>query len=308
MVWNILFKTERTVALPAYFNTNTMLPFCAQVVDEQRDAKCSAVTFDFSRLVFVEPVGVVVLSNLIEYFKQLGCKVRFANHTTRTKGTEFLDDSLFFERYLKRRIFADSGPRGTTIPLRLIHATAAQDFLLNELMPWIATSVGMTTASLDSVRVSLEEILHNVRDHSGVQIGCVFAQHFPMRERIQVAISDFGQGIPAQVRTKVPDASDPAALRLACNEGFSTQSNVQNRGAGLPTLISYVTRRNGGNVLIAAGTGELSAAPTPSGPHPFKITARQSDGNYPGTLVRVILRTDTLERSAADAEPESFEW
>ncbi|MNL53453.1 hypothetical protein D3C87_1767000 [compost metagenome] len=110
------------------------------------------------------------------------------------------------------------------------------------------------------------------------------------------------------MRKVLPDTSDPAALRIACQEGFTTQSNVQNRGAGLPTLIKYVTQSNGGNVLIAAGVGHLSAAPTPGGTHPFKITTRTPEGFYPGTLVRVILRTDTLELAAGDAEVEPFVW
>lgn len=308
MVWNVLFPVKRKVLLPHYFNADTMLPFLAQVVDEQRDAKCSTVVFDFQRLAFVEPVGVVVLSNVIEYFKQLGCKVLFTNHTTANGGTQFLDDAGFFERYLGKRVFGGNWTRSTTVPLQLIHSEKAQQWLLHTLMPWVGREVGLTPESLAGVKVSLEEIMHNVRDHSGVNIGCTFAQHFPQKSRIQIAISDFGAGIPNVVRTKLPDTSDPAALRLACQEGFTTQSNVQNRGAGLPTLIRYVTQNNGGNVLIAAGEGALSAAPTPNGNHPYKITTRTSDGFYPGTLVRVILRTDTLERAAEDAAVESFSW
>lgn len=308
MIWNVLFPTERTVLLPQSFNADTMLHFVSEVLDEQRDAKCSKVIFDFSRLNFVEPVGVVVLSNVIEYFKLLRCKVAFANHTTQTAGTRFLDDSLFFERYLGKKLFGTSSVRSTTVPLNLIHSERAQEYLLTTLMPWVGASVGMRPESLAGVRVSLEEVLHNVRDHSGVQIGCTFAQHFPNKNRIQIAISDFGAGIPNVVRKLLPATSDTAAIRLACQEGFTTQSNVQNRGAGLPTLIKYVTQNNGGNVLIAAGRGAISAAPSSIGPHPYKITARTINGSYPGTLVRVILRTDQLEKAAGDAEVEPFTW
>ena len=308
VIWNILFPVERRVLLPARFNAETMQQFVGQVVDEQRDAKCSTVTFDFSRVEFIEPVGVVVLSNLIEYFKLLKCRVKFANHQQRTDATKFLDDSQFFARYLKKQLFADSGARATTVPLQLIHEGQSTEYLRQTLMPWIGRSVGLTPGSIDAVRTALEEILLNIVDHSGVRIGCAFAQHFPARNRIQVAVSDFGAGIPERVRTKVAGLKDPAALRQACAEGFSTQSNVQNRGAGLPTLIKYVTTRNAGNVLIASGFGELSASPTPRGRHPYKITTRDAAGFYPGTLVRVILRTDTLEQSAADVEMEPFEW
>jgi anti-sigma regulatory factor (Ser/Thr protein kinase) len=308
MIWNVLFSTERTISLPWSFKADTMYQFLSQVIDEQRDAKCSKVVFDFRQLNFVEPVGVVVLSNIIEYFNRLKCKVIFKNHSTLTPGTKFLDDSLFFERYLGKRLFTGSSVRSTTIPLNLIHSEGAQNYLLNTVMPWVGSEVGMTPDSLAGVRVSLEEILHNVHDHSGVQIGCTFAQHFPNKSRIQIAISDFGAGIPNVVRQKIPDITDPASLRAACQEGFTTKSNVQNRGAGLPTLIKYVTQNNRGNVLIASGHGTLSSAPIPSGNPPYKITTRNTDGFYPGTLVRVILRTDTLERAADDAIVEPFAW
>jgi anti-sigma regulatory factor (Ser/Thr protein kinase)/anti-anti-sigma regulatory factor len=308
VVWKILFPVQRTVLLPHQFNAQTMQKFVGQVVDEQRDARCSEIVFDFSRVDFIEPVGVVVLSNLIEYFRRMRCTVKCANHARRTEATKFLDDSLFFERYLKKRLFADCATRSTTMPLRLVGEGEASQYLRFTLMPWIAKSVGMPTDSIDGVRTALEEVLHNVADHSGVGIGCTFAQHFPKRNRIQVAISDFGAGIPSVVRTKVANIKDPAALRQACEEGFTTKSNVANRGAGLTNLIRYVTTKNAGNVLIAAGKAELSASPISRGAAPFKITTRDAGGFYPGTLVRVILRTDYLDESAVDLEPETFTW
>jgi anti-anti-sigma regulatory factor len=201
VIWKVLFPVEREVILPRSFNADTMRSFLENIVDEQRDAKCSKVTFDFKHLNFVEPVGVVVLSNVIEYFKALGCKISFRNHSTPTTGTVFLDDSLFFERYLKKRLF-NGALRSTTIPLMHIHSAHAHQFLHETLMPWVGREVGLLPTSIDSLRVSLEEILHNIKDHSGVNIGCTFAQHFPNRNRIQIAVSDFGDGIPTVVRTK----------------------------------------------------------------------------------------------------------
>jgi anti-sigma regulatory factor (Ser/Thr protein kinase) len=192
------------------------------------------------------------------------------------------------------------------MPLNLIRKDRSQQYLLCDLMPWIARIVGLSPESLASVRVSLEEILHNVSDHSGVDFGCTFAQHFPQKGTIQIAISDFGRGIPDLVRTQVPNISDTHALRLACQEGFTTKSNVQNRGAGLPTLMRYVTQRNGGNVLLVAGGGALTASLHPNGK--TKMTPKTARGCYPGTLVRVILRTDALERAVEDAELEPFVW
>jgi anti-sigma regulatory factor (Ser/Thr protein kinase) len=308
MIWKILFPGEVTILLPQRFNSETMLSFVTQVIDEQRDAKCSSVIFDFSRLNFVEPVGVVVLANVIEYFKLLKCKVKFKNHSVLNSGTKFLDDAAFFQRYLNKRIFQGSATRSTTIPLEIVGNDFAQDYLLNKLIPWVASAVGMSESSLSSVRSSLEEVLHNIRDHSGVDHGCAFAQHFPNKNEIQIAISDFGCGIPSAVRSSGRQETDSAALKLACQEGFTTKSNVRNRGAGLPTLIKFVTQRNRGMVSLVSGRGDLSAIYSGSNKGVPKITARSANDFYPGTLVKVTLRTDTLELSAEDATIEPFKW
>ncbi len=285
-----------------------MLMFVGKVLDENRRPRASRVVIDFRPLKFVDPVGMVVISNLIEHLKLLKCSVSFINHEQLTDGTKFLDDSLFFERYVGNRLFSECQPRRTTVPLNLIHSERSQEYLQLELMPWVGASVGMRLESLSGITASLEEVFHNVRDHSGVKVGCTFAQHYPNRNRMQIAISDFGAGIPNVVRTKQPRTSDTAALLLACEEGFTTKTNVKNRGAGLPTLIKYVTLNNGGNVLIAAGRAQLSAVPDSSTSRGFRIRKRQLDNEYPGTIVRVILRTDTLELSALDGEPEQFQW
>jgi anti-sigma regulatory factor (Ser/Thr protein kinase)/anti-anti-sigma regulatory factor len=306
MIWNILSKEEITVKLPTAFNATSLYRFIDKAIDEQCGAKCSKIYFDFSTLSFIEPVGVVVLSNLIEYFKKIGVKVAFKGHTVATKANTFLDDAGFFSYYLKHYIFESSSQRSTTKALKLVSSGDATSYLYFTLMPWIGQEVELSEESLSALRTSIEEIFHNIRDHSGVGIGCVFAQHYPQKKEIQIAISDFGEGIPTLVRTKLPNiTSDTDALRQACQEGFSTQSNVRNRGAGLSNLMRYITLRNNGTVLISSGKAQISAVHRNS---KVKMTARESDGFYPGTLVRAILRTDTLEQVTKDIELEVFEW
>lgn len=308
MIWKIIQRKEHRVVLPQTCNVWTTTQFISEVITDQRDAKFSKVIFDFSRVNFVEPVGLVGLSNLIEYLNKIGCSVAFSNHSSLNQGTKFLDDSEFFERYLKKKIFANSSVRSTTMPLRLIASDKAQEYLIFKLMPWVASSVNMKIESLDSIRVSIEEILHNVNDHSGVRVGCTFAQHFPNKKTIEIAISDFGNGIPSMVRKVIPNTSDSDALKLASQEGFTTKSNVKNRGAGLPTLIKFVVANNGGSVRINSGNASLSAAPSSQNKEKINIVARSEDSFYPGTLVRVTLRTGTFEKLAAEAEVEDFKW
>lgn len=301
-----VWKRQQSVTLPSNFNLATMRRFIGEAMDAQAEQNVRSIAFDFSKLTFIEPVGVVALSNTIEHFSRKGVKVYFNNHSQRTNGNKYLDDAGFFKRYLKKQVFEESRPRSSTVPLVLFKANAYIPYLFRELMPWISNEVKMSTDTLETIRVCLEEVFHNIEYHSGVDTGCAFAQFFPKEDRIRIAVSDFGVGIPSQVRTKLPELNDQDCLRKAIEEGFTTKSNVNNRGAGLNNLIRYVTMRNSGTVLIHSGKGNLSATPSAAGG--TSVTSRDEGWVYPGTLVHVVLRTDKLDRLEVDIEKEVFQW
>jgi len=283
-----------------------MQSLISQVVDAEGTVQHSRVRFDFSRLEFIDPAGVVVLCNLVDYLRELDVKVSVDVKKPYSEGLRYLDDFGFFEYYNGKSLRRQAALRRTTVPIERVQSENLYPYLENQLMPWIAERVGLRQESVSTVKTCIEEIFHNIDDHSGVRIGSAFAQFFPRSEKIHVAISDYGAGIPTVVRNKVTDASDTNALRLACTEGFTTKENVRNRGAGLPTLIRYVTLRNGGNILIASGKAEL-AATNQNGQTRIR-PRRIRDGYYPGTLVRVILRTDTFEAMEEDLQSEPFQW
>lgn len=304
-MWNILTGEKLVVKLPRKFNGETMYPFIRIAVNEQGDASCKEITFDFSELDFIEPIAVVVLSNLIEYFLKIGVKTQFTGHNNLSKGVVYLDDSGFFLHYLKKPLRPHAVLRDTTLPLRLVANAQAILYLYEDMMPWLAQRLLTTAIALGTIRVCLQEIFHNISDHSGVNVGCTYAQHFPQKKEIHVAISDFGLGIPANVYKVRPDLSPSEALYLAVQEGFTTKSNVRNRGAGLAILMRYVTVKNKGAVFITSGNAYVSAVAMRGG---TKITSRARPVLYPGTLIHVILKTDTLQTLYKDVEPEEFSW
>ena len=293
------------VRLPRYFNDATMFAFISQVVTAHWADSRAQITFDFSALEFIEPVGVVVLSNVIEFFRRSGVDVKFAFAETHSKAARYLDDSGFFERYLGAPLYRAPAKRSTTLPLHLICGEKVAEYLHFRLIPWVSETVKQSPESLDPLRSSVEDIFHNVVDHSGVDIGCTFAQHFPDKREMQVAVADFGVGIPEVVRRIRPELCDKDAIRTACNEGFTTKTTPHNRGAGLPNLIRFVTRANGGRVYLYSGKGKLVATSHEGSIH---LAARDMSGWFPGTLVSVILKTDRLPDLAAEIEPEVFRW
>jgi anti-sigma regulatory factor (Ser/Thr protein kinase) len=304
-MWNILSPDKLVIQLPKTFNGNSMYQFMKKALNEQGDAQCKEITFDFIDLEFIEPTGVVVLSNLIEYFLKIGVTTRFDGQQYLTKGVVYLDDSGFFRHYLKVFLRPHAALRMTTLPLKLVANPMAIMYLYEDMMPWLAQRLQTTAIALSTVRVCMEEIFNNISDHSGVNVGCVYAQHFPRQKEIHIAISDFGLGIPANVQKVRPEASPAEALSLAVQEGFTTKSNVRNRGAGLAILMRYVTLRNKGAVFITSGSAYMSAVPDRNA---MKTTARERPATYPGTLIHVILRTDSLQPLIEDIEPEEFTW
>jgi hypothetical protein len=305
MIWNVLKRDTLEVQVPKDFTRHTMYPFIAQAIDDNADARCNRVVFDFEKLGWIEPAGVVVLSNLFEYLIKLGAKVSIKNHSRDSEPIRYLDDSGLFERYIGKKVFPSSAVRNTTVPLHLVKKERVFQFLESELLPWIGGRVNLVPDSLATIKMCLEEVFLNIDHHSEVKIGCSFAQHYPQKRLIHIVVSDFGVGIPTVVRRKRPELDDKAAIWQACQEGFSTKSNVRNRGAGLPNLMRYVTLRNRGTVIIASGRGDVSAVEDFG---KIKITTRSAAGFYPGTFVQVILRTDTLEQVAEDVQQEDFLW
>lgn len=314
----ILSGGHTEIRLPNTFNSDTMYAFLEQALTSDADVRFKTIDFDFGDLKFIAPVGVVVLSNLVEFLRRAGVSGYFRNvfGTNVTPAVAYLDDSGFFEKYHKGRLRTSSFCKPGTLPLTLVPSLDTFTFLNSTMIPWIAKTLDTSEQSLATVRVCLEEVLQNVSDHSGVEVGCVHAQLDESNGTLEIAISDFGYGIPNKVRAFAatgmrsnfditPTMNDSAALKLACKQGFTTKSNVRNRGAGLPNLLSVVTGRDRGHLMIVSGHGMASAVHRRG---ETQLTVRTKRAVYPGTLVRVILKCNVVQDFEKDIEQQEFSW
>ena len=302
MIWKILSKSELTVRLPFVLRRDTIYPLIDSVLDENLNPKVSKVIFDFSGLNFIEPVGVTVLSNLIEVLKKAGVKSAFSGLEANNESIRYLNDSGFFEHYLKKPIQQKPNLRSTTLPLELVEYSKSYQYMGFRLIPWLAAELITSEKSLATVKGCLQEIFNNIEDHSGVSIGCSFVQHYPRKHQIQICISDFGVGIPSNVRKLNPDLNDHLAISKACTQGYTTQTTPRNRGAGLHVLVQNIAKRNKGLVSISSLSG-ITTFFNESGS--VKENSRAVQGFYPGTLIQIIFDTS---RFVFDKEDEDFEW
>jgi anti-sigma regulatory factor (Ser/Thr protein kinase) len=291
------------ITIPRDFKGNTLSKLVANVAVSSEKSLPPEIVFDFSQLNFIRPAGVVFLNNLINWLREHKVKVDFSNWEQQRPALRFLDDSLFFEKQLGRKIRNDAAPRATTRPLTDIAHERSHEWLETNFVPWLARRLGTTEASLYEIRGVISELFNNIQDHTRYDIGSIFVQHFPAEDQINISVSDWGVGIPAKVREKMPQLSDPEAIIQATEEGFTTGSTQANFGLGLDTLLQTVVSKNGGRVTVYSGRGIVRFRKQGS---IVKSEIAPDVGFCPGTTIDINIRTDTLEH--VPDEREDLQW
>ncbi|MFK0524732.1 ATP-binding protein [Paenibacillus illinoisensis] len=295
------------VYLPKNFTRRSMYDIIGQIVNEDRQPISKKVTLNLCELDFIDPAGVTVLSNLQEWLVKKGVEVGYRTPSLEVFKTKtalrYMDDSLFFEQHLGKKIRDDASPRETTQPLTFVEVKDSFQWF-ERIISWLARRINVTTESLANLKMCLQEIFNNIRDHSSESLGCAFIQHYPNKNEVTIAISDFGVGIPYNISKIRPSLNDAQCISEATIEGFSTKSNPQNRGAGLVTLIDNVVRDNKGTVFIHSNYGVLECKW--DNKNDILKSPRLKNTLYPGTLIEINLRTDNIEN--VENDEEDFEW
>lgn len=294
------------VDIPSKFQRETMYSLLSSVIDNDLNPVDHNIELNFTKLRFIEPSGITILSNLFEWLKRQGVNITLIHPKgpfPKKNPIQFLDDSGFFERYLKYSLTSNPSRRSTTMPLKLVAYNNSYQWLDNDFTFWLSNQLGVSSESLTNIKISFGEIFNNIRDHAQENTGCIFAQHYPANDEVKIAISDFGIGIPKNVRKIEPSLLDDQALEKATTEGFTTRTTPRNLGAGLHTLIQNVVNDNGGAIHIHSNYGIISC--TKGNDDIIKETSLKS-AFYPGTFIEVILKTNNIH-NIMDIE-EEFEW
>lgn len=294
------------IDLPKRLNRDTMYTLLQKVINKEKEPVDNEIILNFETLTrFIEPSGVTILSNLLNWLDYKGVDVGI--YTGELPDWEcpnrFLDDSMFFHQYLGETLHPNAAVRSTTIPLKQVNAGSPIPWLENNFIPWLAYQLRISPKSLGTVKICLEEALNNIENHSNNATGCIFAQYMPHNHEILISISDFGVGIPYNVQKVLPSLNDPEAIRQAVERGFSTKSTPQNRGYGLDNLIHNVVVNGKGSVYIHSLGGILSCKNVNDS---IQYRPRQALGYYPGTLIELVFNTN--ENDIFDIEEEEFTW
>lgn len=292
------------VTIPYRFSGLTMTELVNQITNGVVDDRLpEVVAFDFGRLGFIEPAGIVFLSNLVHWIREAKREVQFTNLDPRYAPISFLDDSQFFLAHMGELLNPAARPRSTTIPYTRVAQAESHDWLDNRFIPWLSSRLNQSAATLAPFRVCISELFNNIADHTMFDIGGIAAQHFPQSNRIEIAVADFGLGIPDSVRKVRPNISHADAILLACQPGFTTQSTPRNRGAGLDYLLSVVGSHRG---TLSIFSGNATVCYTARDDGSMVPNASRTVGYCPGSLIQIDFRTDLIV--PVPEEEEAFEW
>lgn len=295
------------VFLPYCFDRNSMYSFISEIIHENNLPKSDSIDLSFERLRFIKPSGITILHNIIQWLLRQNVRVIFITPNNPEQFTvkhpiRFLDDTGFFHLYLGKKLISASGLRDTTIPLKNVTCEESYVWLENTVIVWLMNCLGYTNSTgFSGVKTCIGEIFNNIKDHSGENIGCAFAQYYPQHKNIEIAISDFGVGIPCRMRERYHFENDAQALELAIKEGYTTQSYPGNRGAGLDHLIKIVVENFRGSVYIHSNKGIINCLPE----NGLNISSENTRWFYPGTLILIKFRTDYIYEEPYE---EDFSW
>lgn len=217
------------------------------------------VTFDFTNLSFAEPTGIVFLGNLIDFFAKHKSQIKFIENKAPNASMNYLYDSQFFRDHFNF-LSSQTRLRPTTFNLTKMSAEKSPQWLENHFIPWVQNATSKNIESLYSLQSSVSELFNNIDNHTEMDIGFIFAQHYPQKKHIKIALGDFGHGIPNKIRIldEYKDFNDYDAIVKATEEGVSSKSTPRNRGRGLFQLLSSIVIGYKGTVTIYSGQSAVN--------------------------------------------------
>lgn len=303
------------LTLPRKLISSSVCSYFSNELERVKKCRPTRILFDFNGLEFIDPSGVVTLWNMVELFEsKYECQINYSTprdyiaKPRSFKAIDYLDDSLFFQKVMGKKLHPFSAERSTTNGLEKLKSGYFNSAYIDRTIHWLQQSVSLQSHSFSFLGTALSELFNNINDHSQSPVGgCAFAQHYPSNKEITLCISDAGRGIPNSMREKYTVDhtgkkldKDCLLIDYATNHKISTRSKPNNAGLGLENLLG-IMKSNKGTIKILSNNGVLEY--NYSGDIPKK-KLYTPDGHYSGTLVLMTFRTDTLESE----EEEDLEW
>jgi len=286
-------------SIPTLNDTPIDFDKLCELGDSVHDAN-SDVIFTFSDCQFLRPNAIAFLGGMARIVESKGKTVKFDFDTAPDKVLTILGHNGFAHQF-GHSVF--SGP-GRSVPYRedrteLIKPANLRDDVIDYLSnEWIGRGWVHISPRLRNAIVGVVwEIYDNAFEHANSSIG-IFScgQYFPRLRILQLAVADFGIGIPSNViqylRLHLPAE---ICLRWAFQKGASTKTQGTRRGLGLTFLKDFVNL-NHGKLEIYSQNGYALV-------HDGKERFQNRKNSLQGTIVNLTLRCDERYYYFADEPP-----
>jgi len=259
----IIFPKLSTIAY-----TNTIIKNC---VDVQKSRE--PLTFVFEKTTWMDPFAITVISGTIQ------CCLETKKRTIKYVPPEDKKLKDYLSQIGFNKFFHINGKdihRDTSVELTQL--TALNPLYIENLIILIDSKMRLSQGVKDSLKMSIQEILTNVFDHSKSESGCfVCAQYYPSKMTIRLCITDFGVGILSNLRTKYRIANDIDAIKLSVQEGIT--SRPQSAGFGLTNIRNFL-KVNEGTLAIITGKGKVNF-------YSKKVESYNMAKGFEGTIVNL---------------------
>ena len=228
--------------------SNSLLGLCFKA----RTSEDDKITFDLSRTESITPFGIVLLAGTILECLNQGKKATYIG-PKKTRVRTFLS-GIGFNKFFE---LSDEQHRIESPNVQLRRLDRIDPLLTDQILEVFGESIHMSEGVKCSLKMSLNELMTNVFDHSESKRGCyVCAQFYKKEKKIRLCIADFGIGIMKSLR-KAPQyaqlSSHYESIVLAVREGVT--SREIRAGFGL-NLINRFVESNEGKMYILSGNGK----------------------------------------------------
>lgn len=245
-------------------------------VDAQKSKR--SLTFNFEKTTWMDPFAITVIAGTIQCCLQTTQR-RIAYTPPEDKKLKDYLSQIGFNAFF--HLNGKEIHRDTSVELAQL--TALKPLYIEALISLIDSKMRLSQGVKDSLKMSMQEILTNVFDHSKSEDGCfVCAQHYPAKMKIRLCITDFGVGILSNLKKKYRIRTDIDAIKLSVEEGIT--SRPQSAGFGLSIIRSFL-KMNEGTLTIISGKGKVNF-------YSNKVESYNMSKGFEGTIVNLKINAD----------------
>ncbi|MCL5062177.1 MAG: ATP-binding protein [Nitrospiraceae bacterium] len=237
-----------------------------------------SLTFNFEKTTWMDPFAITAISGTIQCCLQARKREITYVPPEDKKLRNYLSQIGFntFFHLNGKDIHKDTS-------VELAQLTALKPLYIEDLISLIDLKMILSQGVKDSLKMSIQEILTNVFDHSKSEAGCfVCAQYYPAKTTIRLCITDFGVGILSNLKTKYKVRTDIDAIKLSVEEGIT--SRPQSAGFGLSHIRNFL-KINEGTLTIISGKGKVNF-------YSNKVESYNMSKGFEGTIVNLKINAN----------------